>query len=138
MDGLELVDADAEDISVMAEMTQTLIVDEGGVPSLGVERQLTECLNAGFTGVLFRVAGAIAGYAMYLVTPTSLFLNHFFVAPQHRRNGFGRAAFARLRAQRFPADLPVVLSVMDSNPGGIAFWQALGFRRTSINMELAP
>lgn len=140
MERLELVEAGPEDVPAMAAMTEALIAEEGGGPRApgAAAAELTEHMAAGFRAVLFRLAGALAGYAMFLATPKSTFLNHFFVVPAHRRGGLGRAAFARLQAEFFAPALPVTLSVMDSNPGGIAFWQALGFRQTSVNMERAP
>lgn len=124
----------------MAAMTEALIAEEGGGPQApdSVAEDLAEHMAAGFRAVLFRLADALAGYAMFLATPKSTFLNHFFVSPEHRRGGLGRTAFLRLRTEFFAPGRPVTLSVMDTNPGGIAFWQALGFRQTSINMELAP
>ena len=134
---LELIEAGPEDVPAMAAMTKALIAEEGGRAQGSTEADLAECLAAGFRAVWFRLADRLAGYAMFLATPKSTFLNHFFVAPEARGKGLGRAAFERLRAEWFTPGMPVTLSVMDANPGGIAFWQALGFRQTSVNMELS-
>ena len=36
----------------------------------------------------------------------------------------------------FPTGLPITLSVMDSNTAGLAFWRSIGFRQSSVNLEL--
>jgi GNAT superfamily N-acetyltransferase len=47
--------------------------------------------------VLFEEAGQPAGYALYRRDPEYVYLRQFYVCPDRRRQGIGRAAIAWLR-----------------------------------------
>jgi ribosomal protein S18 acetylase RimI-like enzyme len=88
-------------------------------------------------------ADAIIGYAYATLEPRNWNdlldacgkLNDLYVDPGARRTGAGRAlvteAFASLRARGAPR---VVLLSAWQNPDAHAFFEALGFRRTMVEM----
>ena len=59
--------------------------------------------------------------------PTHRRLRHFYVAPQWRRSGVGRALASALTAEAFA--LAPRLHLRATHAGSVAFWDALGFAR---------
>ena len=142
---MRLVAATTEHLDQLARMNRALIEDEGHgnpmtVPELA--RRFAEFLGDGWSAELFLPEAAVVGYALYRreANPAEpdgqhVHLRHFFIARDHRRQGFGRRAFAALRAERFPPGARIVLDVLDGNHAGRAFWRSLGFAPYARTLE---
>ena len=127
------------DVPVLATMNQQLIHDEGHrnpmtLPELA--QRMARWLQGEYTAVIFHENGNDLGYVLYKCEPDWVYLRQFFVHPDHRRKGIGRAAMQWLIANRW-ADAPRLrVEVLVRNAPGIAFWQSLGFADYCITLEL--
>jgi ribosomal protein S18 acetylase RimI-like enzyme len=142
---LEIRSATAEDFDTLAILNHQLIEDEKHrnpmtVPELK-ERfvRFVNCEN--WMVDLFSRGGEVVGFATYRLEPDNteasgqrVFLRQFYISRQHRRSGLGRAAVDLLLLARFK-DKKIVLEVLETNPGGRAFWSSMGFVPYSIMME---
>src|SRR5690349_15604870 len=91
--------ATASDADQLGEMNHRLIRDEGHrnpmtVPELAA--RMAGWLAAKYEAVLFEDDASVVGYALFRREPEHLYLRQFYVEPQHRRQGIGRAAIAHL------------------------------------------
>lgn len=122
-DELTIHVATPDDCPALAEMNRQLIDDEGELNSMTVaelERRMKDWLLIGaYTGFLFKLRGEIIGYA--LVNLPDMWMRHFFIRREHRRQGYGRASvallFDRLGAKE------IGLSCLLTNSPGMAFWR---------------
>jgi GNAT superfamily N-acetyltransferase len=130
--------ATAADAPLLAEMNYRLIRDEGHrnrmtIPEL--RERMEVWLRGEYQATVIESDGAPVGYALFRREPEFVYLRHFFVEPEYRRRGIGRAALAWLRANTW-ADAPRIrLDVLVGNAAGIAFWRAVGFRDYCLTME---
>jgi GNAT superfamily N-acetyltransferase len=81
-------------------------------------------------------SNAPRGYALYRREPEYFYLRQFFVAPEHRRRGIGRAAIYWLRDHVWGNDR-VRVEVLVGNTTGIDFWRSVGFADYCLTLELA-
>lgn len=120
----------------LASATARAEADVASSLGQGVETpgQVLLCLVPGEAGA------PVLGYLWCKPDPDtrSVFINDFYVAPEHRGKGYGRAALAALEAQ-FPAPdwHELRLRVAADNPRARALYEATGFRVTGINMSKA-
>lgn len=136
------------DLDALAVMNRHLVEDEGHRNPMSVpefrdrfDRFLTV---EGWTVEVIETEGAIAGFATWRREPDPsqesgyrVHLRQFFIARDRRGSGIGRAAVAHLQA-RVPAGDRMYIDVLETNPGGRAFWAALGFVPYALRMELSP
>ena len=79
----------------------------------------------------------LLGYLWYTLQSDShiAFIHDFFIYPQHRGNGHGKASIVALETQlRSKAVSQVKLRVAHSNQRALKLYKALGFNITGINM----
>lgn len=118
-----------------------LIRDEGGDSGLAlavVEARLREWLDGDYRASVFEVDGAGFGYALHRELADCTHVRHFFVEASRRRRGLGRAAFACLRRDVFPADRRILVEALLSNAAGLAFWESVGFVQRYVGLQIAP
>ncbi len=77
----------------------------------------------------------MVGYALVDMGRDPVYLRHFMIAESYRRRGYGGQAFALLYQQL--GAIPLALDVLQTNLGGLAFWQALGFAIRSSNLRIS-
>ncbi|WP_292537914.1 N-acetyltransferase [Mesorhizobium sp.] len=82
------------------------------------------------------------GFATYRFEPDNaepsgehIYLRQFYISRQHRRSGIGRNALALLIQSRFNDKSRIFLEVLETNPGGKAFWSRTVFVPYSTIME---
>jgi GNAT superfamily N-acetyltransferase len=78
--------------------------------------------------VVARFGGDLAGIGGVtedFVDPSWLRMRRFYVRPQYRRLGTGRAIAEYVLERALPLNRPIVLYT--ETPEGAAFWQAMGF-----------
>lgn len=90
--------------------------------------QLRDSLAAGHEGWSHRAAGRLAAFALTLPAVDETELLVIGVAPEHRRQGIGRALLERLFARaRATAMRRMLLEVRASNVAAGAFYRQAGF-----------
>jgi predicted acetyltransferase len=131
--------ATKRDCRLLAELNHQLIVDEGHrnqmtVPEL--EGRMKDWLDEAYEAVLFEVGGEVAAYALYRNQAGEIYLRHFFVVRNRRRQGIGRQAMALLRGQIWLKGQRLTVSVLTHNESGLKFWRAMGYRDYCLTMEI--
>jgi GNAT superfamily N-acetyltransferase len=131
------------DVRLLAEMNAALIRDEAHRNRMTVEQlaeRMAGFLTTGYEAVIFERqdpgAAAGVGYALFQREPEWVYLRQFYVRPECRRRGIGRAALAWLRANAWADSPRVRIEVLTGNSAGIAFWRAVGFADYCLTMEL--
>jgi len=126
------------DVAVLAEMNHRLIRDEGHrnrmtIPEL--RERMEGWLRDEYRAAVFEFEDVPVGYALFRGEPEFVYLRQFWVAPEVRRRGIGRAALAWLRTNEWKDAPRIRLDVLIGNEAGIAFWRAIGFRDYCLTME---
>lgn len=126
-------------MKLLAAMNARLIRAEGADNPMSepeLAERLAGYLDAGHTALIFSVDGKPAGYALYRIEASGVFLHHFFIEQRQRRRGIGTEVMRRLFESRWQSAPMVTLDVRATNEAGVAFWRNLGFGRHSIRMRL--
>jgi GNAT superfamily N-acetyltransferase len=131
--------ATVDDAPALALLNHALIRDEGhrnamSVPELAA--RMARWLAGEYQAVVFEDAEQPVGYALFRRESEHVYLRQFFVAPEQRRRGVGRAAIGWLRQHAWGGDRRIRLDVLVGNAAGIAFWRAVGFRDYCLTLEL--
>jgi GNAT superfamily N-acetyltransferase len=89
---------------------------------------------------VFEESGRLIGYALFRHDAEHLYLRQFFVVPERRRHGVGRAAIDWLRRHAWRDERRLRLDVLVGNAAALAFWRAVGFQDycLTLEMELHP
>lgn len=136
---VDIREADRSETGLLAAMNARLIRAEGADNPMS-EPELAEriagYLDAGYNALIFIVDGKPAGYALYRIEASGVFLHHFFVEQRLRRRRIGTEVMRRLLESRWESAPMVTLEVRAANETGVAFWRHLGFDSHSIRMRL--
>jgi GNAT superfamily N-acetyltransferase len=130
--------AKAPDAALLGEMNHRLICDEGhrNPMTLGeLARRMAEWLAAEYQAVLFEDDAGVAGYALFRREPEHIYLRQFYMEPQRRRQGIGRAAIAYLLKHHWQDRARVRVDVLSGNAAAIAFWRTVGFADYCLTLE---
>ncbi|MBV9875324.1 MAG: GNAT family N-acetyltransferase [Verrucomicrobia bacterium] len=127
------------DAQALGELNHQLIEDEGHrnpmtVPEL-VSR-MRRWLETDYQASIFEDGSAIVAYALYRYENDHVYLRQFFVQRQKRRSGLGRHCLKILFSQVWPEGKRISVDVLCTNPGGIAFWKAVGFTDYCVTLEI--
>ena len=131
--------AGPQDVALLAQMNRDLIRDEGHrnpMTLAELEERMAGWLQGEYEAVIFAQDGDAAGYALYRRSPEYVYLRHFYVRPECRRRGIGRAALAWLRQNTWRDVRRVRVDVLVHNATGIAFWRAVGFSDYALTLEM--
>jgi GNAT superfamily N-acetyltransferase len=132
--------ATAADASMLAAMNQQLIRDEGHRNSMSVaelETRMRGWLAGEYQAVLFEDVQSTAGYALFKREPDWIYLRQYFVQPERRRRGIGKAAMTWLLENVWKDAARIRLEVLVGNSQGIEFWRSVGFADYCMTMERA-
>lgn len=128
------------DLGLLAEWNRRLIHDEGHRNPMTVE-QLSERMKTWLQGeyraVVFSDDQPV-GYALFKSEEALIYLRQFFVRPERRRSGIGRAAFAILRKDVWQPGVRLTVDVLCRNAGGVAFWRSAGYQDYCLTLEIMP
>ena len=130
--------AKATDAHLLASMNHSLIRDEGHRNSMSVvelETRMRAWLDGEYQAVLFEDDQGTAGYALFKREPDWIYLRQFYVQPERRRRGIGRAAMTWLLENVWKDAPRIRLDVLAGNSEGIEFWRSLGFAEYCVTME---
>ena len=123
----------------LAALNQQLIRDEGHRNSMSVpelEDRMRNWLVNEYQASIFMVDGATAGYALYKHEQDWTYLRQFFILPELRRRGLGRAAMHWLVQNSWRNARRIRLDVLVGNTDGISFWRSVGFQDYCITMDM--
>lgn len=119
------------DVALLAGMNRQLREDEAPLAEplrVNFEARMRGWLAGEYSAVLFELDDRPVGYALWRDNEgRGVYLRQFFVARERRRQGLGRRAFELLSSEVLPPGTDITLEVLEQNPVGLAFWQALGF-----------
>jgi len=127
------------DVPELAALNHALIRDEGHRNPMTVgqlAQRMADLLTNGYQAIVFEVDESTVGYALYRFDPDWVYLRQFYVRPECRRRGIGRAALQWLRANAWTDFRRVRVDVLVGNTVGIAFWRAAGFADYCLTLEL--
>ncbi|MBI5876054.1 MAG: GNAT family N-acetyltransferase [Chloroflexi bacterium] len=130
--------AAAGDWPELARMNRRLIEDEGSENAMSIAELQARMedwhARREYAIDVIGLGQALAGYAVwraqsdeYRPGRSRVYVRQFFVERALRGRGIGRRAFERLAVERLPAGCLITLDVLATNPGGLRFWQSLGF-----------
>jgi len=135
---IELWSATLVDSFTLAQMNHELILDEGcrnPMSIVEIELRMRNWLESTYKAVLFYHEAEIIGYSLYqeqsdeyFLDKIDVYLRQFFIKRLRRGQGLGRRAFEKLCNEIFLAGSNITLDALESNPGGQAFWQKVGFK----------
>ena len=119
------------EFNLIARWNRQLQEDEGA-PIMSVEHieaRLRNWLQGPYACIIFSMDSDV-GYAIYRISDDEaegrgVYLRQFFIARTFRRKGYGRIAFNLITDGLFRGQR-IVVEALESNPGGIAFWQSVG------------
>jgi len=134
---IRLRPATLDDVTILAEMNQQLVLDEGSRNPMALE-QLKERMYRWLTGdrdaVIVERRDETIGYMLfwrvadeYYPYKDSIYIRQFFIQPSFRRRGIGQIAFELIVSDVFDENVALSLDVLESNPEGKAFWSKMGF-----------
>lgn len=136
VEGKIAIDADSPQL---AAMNLQLISDEGHRNSMSaaeLEERMRKWLGGEYEAAIFAVNRSTVAYALYKRETDWIFLRQFFVVPELRRQGIGRAAMNWLLQNPWRDAPRIRLDVLVGNADGIAFWRSIGFQEYCITMEM--
>jgi GNAT superfamily N-acetyltransferase len=130
--------ATTADTALLSQMNHRLIRDEGHRNTMSVaelQARIEGWLGGEYEAVLFADATGPAGYALFRRDEDHIYLRQFFVEPDRRRRGIGRAAMTWLMENAWKEAPRIRLDVLVGNSTGIGFWRSLGFVDYCVTME---
>ena len=137
-DSIRFRPASKADARLLAELNQQLIRDEQHRSAMSLaelEHRMTGFLSADYEATLLESGSDVVGYALYRTEPECLYLRQFFIRPEYRRRGIGRAAVRWLTQHAWRDHARIRLDVLTTNSAAQAFWRAVGFRDYCLTME---
>ncbi|AKG34616.1 GNAT family N-acetyltransferase [Paenibacillus durus] len=139
MNNLVIKTCGETDLELLVELNRQLIEDEQHDNTMDTEQlkeRMKNFLGGEYRAYLFSAAGEVKGYALVDHGRSPLYVRHFFICRNSRRQGYGLVAFRKLRECLETDKLDI--EVMFWNERAYAFWKSLGFRERSVYMRLEP
>lgn len=135
--------ATLDDVPILTRMNRQLVEDEQHrnrfQSDAWFEKRMRGFLTGRYKAVLFEREGEIVAYALYTDHPDhsdTIYLRQIFVDRAHRRQGIGREAMRILKEEIWPQDKRLTVEVLVSNDVAQAFYEAVGFRAYSLELEI--
>jgi len=136
--------ATLDDVPTLARLNRRLVEDEQHwnrfKPEAWFVRRMHGFLAGGYRAVLFERAGEVVAYALYTDHPDhedTIYLRQIFVQRSCRRQGIGRELIRILSEEIWPREKRITVGVLAGNPMAIAFYEAVGFKLYSVELELS-
>ncbi len=125
-----------DDIELLARMNEQLLEDENFDIRLSpdqLKERMLGFIQSDYKAYVFEHSGEVKGYALVNHNSKPLYLRHFFICRECRREGYGIATFYKL-LDMLETDR-IDIEVMYWNERDYRFWQSLGFKERSIYMR---
>ena len=129
------------DLALLADLNAQLLEDERARTALSrleLEQRLRDLLAGEYQAIFFSHGGRVVAYALFCDYSDRIYLRHFFVVRDARRQGIGRQAIAILRQHIWPRERRLTVEALYDNAPAIAFWQAVGFLPYTVAFEILP
>lgn len=126
-----------DDLDLLASLNKQLIEDERHDNTMTIDQlkeRMRGFIHADYKAYLFTENGETKGYALVDHFREPVYVRHFFVCRDSRRNGYGKLAF-RILADELRTD-KIDIEVMSWNERGYMFWRSLGLKERSVYMRL--
>ncbi|WP_084065009.1 GNAT family N-acetyltransferase [Paenibacillus stellifer] len=139
MNNLTIREADGSDLDLLAEMNRQLIADEQHDNSMNIgqlKERMQRFIETDYTAYLFLFEGEITGYSLIRHHSNPLYIRHYFIRREYRRQGLGREAFLVLTGHLQTDKLDV--EAMFWNERALSFWRSLGFKERSVYFRSSP
>ena len=133
---MQIYKCELSDIRQLAVLNLQLIEDEKSDNPMTVEEledQMSEFMNGDYNAYFYRDEGNIIGYALVRISSRPMYLRHFLVCREYRRNGCGKAFFGDLLKELGVRTIDI--EVYSWNETGKRFWESLGFSPRCIYMR---
>lgn len=98
-----------------------------------LEKRMYKFILSGYKAIIFEADGVHIGYTLIEVNRTPIFIRHFFIIKEYRRQGYGTAAFQKI-IYNLNVDA-LDLSVLISNSIGYKFWKSCGLMPYEVFMH---
>jgi|GEM_PF-2589700 len=125
------------DIELLAELNGQMIEDEKYDVRLSIKKlkeRMAGFLENGYKAYLFKEHDSVRGYALVDFKREPLYLRHYFICRDYRRQGYGTTCLKKL-LEVLGTDR-IDIEVMFWNDRGYGFWKSFGFKERSIYMRL--
>ncbi|MBY9078392.1 GNAT family N-acetyltransferase [Paenibacillus sp. HN-1] len=139
MHNLTIREAVESDLDLLAEMNKQLIEDEqhdNSMDSGQLKERMQRFIETDYTAYLFLCKGEATGYSLIRHHSVPLYIRHFFIRREYRRQGLGREAFRVLTSHLHTDNLDV--EAMFWNEQALGFWRSLGFKEKSVYFRSGP
>ena len=133
---VNLIEASDKDCVELAFFNKQLNDDGGCNNDMSVqelEKRMHKFLISGYKAIIFESDGVHIGYTLIEISRTPVFIRHFFIIGEYRRQGYGTAAFKKIICYLNADELE--LSVLVSNNIGYKFWQNCGLMPYEVLMR---
>lgn len=133
---VNLIEATDENCIELACLNKQLNDDGGCNNNMSVvelEKRMHTFLLSGYKAIIFEANGVHIGYTLIEINRTPVFIRHFFIIGEYRRQGYGKAAFKKI-INYLKAD-ELDLSVLISNSIGYKFWKECGLKPYEVLMR---
>jgi len=133
---MQIYKCELSDIRQLAVLNLQLIEDEKSDNPMTVEEleeRMSEFMNGDYNAYFYRDEGNTIGYALVRISSMPMYLRHFFVCREYRRNGCGKTFFGDLLKELGVRTIDI--EVYSWNETGKRFWESLGFSPRCIYMR---
>ncbi len=131
--------ATLKDSQLIAEMNYQMIKDQKHRNSMNVtqlNRRMKKWLAGDYGAYLFLNEGKTIGYCLFHKTKEFMYVRQFYIEKTSRRRGLGLMALNWLRKNVWKKENRFRLDVLVGNERAIRFWEAAGFTKYCLTMEL--
>jgi ribosomal protein S18 acetylase RimI-like enzyme len=142
---LQLREATADDVPLLARMNRELITDEHSSNPMTdeqLEDRMRDWLRGAWKAIIVSDESGVIGYSLFRQRADesnpdqpSVFVRQFYIKREYRRRGIGGTAFELIAKKWFPSGAAITLDVLATNPAGLAFWERLGFTLYSTTLR---
>lgn len=126
------------DVSELARLNERLLEDEQYDRTFERDElvsRMGQFLAGGYEAYFITNDGIDVGYLLVNTKSDPLYIRHFYVKPEYRRQSHGRRAIAALLELKSVAQIDV--EVMAWNEIGMKFWEGIGFRHRYNGLRLS-
>lgn len=133
---INLIEASKENCIELAYLNKQLNDDGGCNNNMSVqelEKRMHKFLLSGYKAIIFEANGVHIGYTLIDINRTPVFIRHFLIIGEYRRQGYGTAALKKIIYYLKVDELD--LSVLISNNIGYKFWKSCGLTPYEVLMR---
>lgn len=134
---MKYVKAGEDHIDLLVRMNRHLIQDERSSNPMSdrqLRHRMLNFLQSNFEAYISFRGEEPVGYVLYRLEVEYVYVRHFFINRDFRRQGYGEAFMKWLMENPWRAYKRVSLDVLAHNESGRRFWRAVGFQEQYVHM----